>query len=107
MEIIKLLKGKKLVTLDNSKGDIRELLPNIIRKDKLERQPRNNLYRNLKPEEKGKKIVSGFPLKDERHSKRNQRRCTGRVAGAGSAGKIGVGRPSAGLTGLIELSAFR
>lgn len=56
------------VSLDNSRGDIRNMLPELERKEKLVRQPRYNMYRNLSNDEKNKKIVSGFPLKDSRHN---------------------------------------
>ena len=56
------------VNLDNSRGDIRVMLPELERKEKLVRQPRYNMYRNLTNDEKAQKVVSGFPLKDNRHS---------------------------------------
>jgi hypothetical protein len=59
------------VNLDNSRGDIRDMLPELLRKEKLVRQPRYNMYRNLNNEEKNQKVVSGFPLKDNRHSNYN------------------------------------
>ncbi len=59
------------VNLDNSRGDIRDLLPELDRKDKLVRQPRYNMYRNFSIDEKKLKIVSGFPLNDVRHTSYN------------------------------------
>ncbi|WP_395043935.1 hypothetical protein [Flavobacterium sp.] len=59
------------VNLDNSRGDIRDLLPKLDRKDKLVRQPRYNMYRNFSIDEKKLKIVSGFPLNDQRHTSYN------------------------------------
>lgn len=56
------------VNLDNSRGDIRDMLPELERKEKLVRQPRYNMYRNLTNDEKTQKVVSGFPLKDNRHT---------------------------------------
>jgi hypothetical protein len=60
-------KKAELVKLDNSKGDIREDLPEVKKGEKLIKQPRYNMYRNLMKSEQGQNIVSGFPLKDERH----------------------------------------
>lgn len=63
-----LIKPSKQVTLDNSRKEIRDLLPKIKHEGKVEKsQPRYNIYRNLLEEEKNKNIVSGFPLKDNRH----------------------------------------
>ncbi len=62
-------KKYKEVSLDNSRGDIRNLLPMIYRKDKLVQQPRVNLYRNKSKEEEDNSIISGFPLEDTRHSR--------------------------------------
>lgn len=61
----------EFVNLDNFRGDIRELLPELERKDKLVRQPRYNMYRNFSIDEKKLKIVSGFPLNDTRHTSYN------------------------------------
>jgi hypothetical protein len=61
----------EFVNLDNSRGDIRDLLPELERNGKMIRQPRYNFYRNLSKDEKNKNIVSGFPLKDERHKNYN------------------------------------
>ena len=60
---------KTPVKLDNSRGDIRELLPLLEKNDKLIPQPRLNIYRNTTKEEKNLQIISWFPLKDERHIK--------------------------------------
>jgi hypothetical protein len=51
--------------------DIREQLPLIANVSSGEsvRQPRLNLYRNKLKEEMGKAIISGFPLKDDRHQR--------------------------------------
>lgn len=60
----------KIVKLDNSRGEIRDTLPLIEDKsDNLINQPRYNIYRNRTKEEEGKKIISGFPLKDTRHER--------------------------------------
>lgn len=45
------------------------MLPLIERKGQLVQQTRVNLYRNVQKEEKGKVIISGFPLKDDRHTR--------------------------------------
>ena len=55
------------INLDNSKGDIRDLLPEIPKNDKLVKQPRYD-FSTSKKESDFDKIISGFPLKDkERH----------------------------------------
>ncbi|NOS90296.1 MAG: hypothetical protein HOP30_00085 [Cyclobacteriaceae bacterium] len=65
----KMLKKSRKVRMDNSRGDIRENLPLIIRDGKNVRQPRLNLYRNKTKDEEGHKVVSGFPLDDDRHQR--------------------------------------
>lgn len=65
----KILKKATKVKLDNSRGDVRDLLPLIDRKGKEVRQPRLNLYRNKSKDELDKKIISGFPLQDSRHQR--------------------------------------
>lgn len=62
------LKTPNEVKFDNSRGDIRDTLPFLIKDNELVRQPRLNLYRNLKKDETG--IVSGFPFRDPRHRTR-------------------------------------
>lgn len=62
-----LFQKSKIITLNNSKGDIRETLPALEKNGKMVQQPRLNLYRNRSKEELNKTIISGFPLKDERH----------------------------------------
>ena len=64
-----LYKEENTVVLDNSRGDIRELLPELIKKGHLEKQGRVNLYRNRASLEEGKKIISGFPKEDSRHTR--------------------------------------
>lgn len=54
------------VNLDNSKGDIRELLPKLVKKNKLIRQGRLNIYRNKTKEDEKCIIFSGFSSKDKR-----------------------------------------
>lgn len=56
-------------SLDNSRGDIRELLPEIERGNKWVRQQRLNFYRNKTKDEEGKKYISDFPAKDGRHER--------------------------------------
>jgi hypothetical protein len=55
--------------LDNSRGDIREMLPEMERNGKMVRQQRVNIYRSRNKDEVGKEFISGFPKKDIRHSK--------------------------------------
>lgn len=61
------IKPFKYINLDNNRGDIRDLLPEMERKGKMVKQPRYNMYRNVARDEIDKKIISGFPLKDKRH----------------------------------------
>ena len=68
-ELNLLIKKVKEVSLDNSRGDIRDSLPKIERGDQIVQQPRVNLYRNKSKEEEDKTIISGFPLKDTRHKR--------------------------------------
>ncbi len=50
------------------KGDIRKNIPLLqSAKGNLIPQPRLNLYRNRNKDEISEKIISGFPLKDDRH----------------------------------------
>lgn len=65
----KMLKTAKKVKMDNSRGDIRENLPLLNRDGKEVRQPRLNLYRNKTKSEDGQKIISGFPLGDDRQQR--------------------------------------
>lgn len=60
----------RTIRFDNSRGEIRELLPMImnVKSGSLIRQSRLNLYRNRTTEESQLKIVSGFPLEDVRHT---------------------------------------
>ena len=67
-EVENLLKNYSNVTLNNSRGDIRDLLPEIERQEKWVRQTRLNIYRKKNKEERELKIVSGFPFKDNRHN---------------------------------------
>lgn len=68
-DISKFLKKSKAVVFDTSRGDIRNLLPNIynVKKKVWEPQPRYNSYRNKLRQESKLNIISGFPLKDSRH----------------------------------------
>ncbi len=65
----KLTEKKTPISLDNSRGDVRDLLPTIERKGEQIRQPRNNIYRNKTKDEANLKIISGFPLADSRHTR--------------------------------------
>ncbi|OGU61640.1 MAG: hypothetical protein A2X64_04960 [Ignavibacteria bacterium GWF2_33_9] len=63
-----LLKKSKTIKYDNSRGEIRNTLPELIDKNqKVIIQPRYNIYRNRNKDEINLKIISGFPLKDDRH----------------------------------------
>ncbi|MEZ5196169.1 MAG: hypothetical protein R2764_07160 [Bacteroidales bacterium] len=64
-----LIKTTKTVKLDNSRGDIKNVLPAIIANGKSIVQPRYNFYRNITKSEEGETIISGFPLNDSRHKR--------------------------------------
>jgi hypothetical protein len=56
------------VNLDNSRGDIRDMLPELVRKGKMVRQTRYDFSHSIK--EYNREIVSGFPYKNtDRHFK--------------------------------------
>lgn len=65
--------------LDNSRGDIREMLPEIEKNGKMVRQTRYDFSTAKKEKEIG--IVSGFPLKDEERHFKLSRKC-GNPSGA-------------------------
>jgi len=73
-EIKKVLHGTKKITLDNSRGDIRDTLPKIKRNESLVKQPRYD-YSHAKKQEDYGKVVSGFPLKDEERHFTLKRKC--------------------------------
>jgi hypothetical protein len=60
------LKAEK-VKFDNNRIDIRESIPTLEVNEKISRQTRCNIYRNRSKSDEGKDIISGFPLKDDRH----------------------------------------
>lgn len=67
MELKNILTDVKEVVLDNSRGDIRELLPELEKNGKNIKQPRYD-YSTAKNDKDKDKLISGFPLKDkERH----------------------------------------
>jgi hypothetical protein len=69
-QLNKVLNGKKKIKLDNSRGEIRDTLPVLKDKNGNEiQQPRYNIYRNRLKEEKDEIVISGFPLKDDRHKR--------------------------------------
>jgi hypothetical protein len=69
-----LLSDVKIVKLDNSRGDIRNTLPLIERKDELIKQTRYDYSTAKRPNEYGK-IVSGFPEKDFNNHFELNRKC--------------------------------
>lgn len=69
-----IFKKTKLIALDNSKGDIREDLPEIAKNQKLIKQPRYDFSHSKKEEDFGK-LVSGFPLKDKKNHFELRRKC--------------------------------
>jgi hypothetical protein len=70
----KILKKARKVKLDSSRGDIRELLPEITIGSKSIRQTRFD-YSTAKKEGDFDRIVSGFPLKDEANHFTLRRKC--------------------------------
>jgi AraC-like DNA-binding protein len=63
-----LVNTAKDIQFNNTRGDIRTLLPKLTDKTgKSLQQPRLNLYRNRTREEENKETISGFPLNDDRH----------------------------------------
>jgi len=70
-EVKKIIRGAKEILFDDSRGEIRDLLPLMPNpnNNNLEKQPRYNIYRNIRPDEVAKQIISGFPLKDDRHQR--------------------------------------
>lgn len=59
----------KDICLDNSRGYIRDTVPEFLDKTgALVKQKRFNIYRNRTKEEADRKIISGFPLRDPRHT---------------------------------------
>ncbi len=79
-ELFKVLKTVSEVKLDNSRGDIKKLMPEIEKGNKLIRQPRYD-YSHAKKKEDYGKLVSGFPLKFQDGHYKLQRKC-GSVNGA-------------------------
>jgi hypothetical protein len=69
-----LLKSKDSILLDNSRLDIRSLLPEISRQGKLIRQPRFDFSRAKNPSQSGH-LVSGFPLLDKKNHYELNRQC--------------------------------
>ena len=63
------LAKSRVIKLKEEKKDIRDSLPLIKRRGKMIQQGRVNLYRNRTKDEEGKIIISGFPLKDDRHTR--------------------------------------
>ncbi len=63
-------KKSRIVNYSKDRGSIRDILPELtLENGKRQRQGMQNLYRSVNKEEEGKKIISGFALKDLRHSK--------------------------------------
>ncbi|MGB3543082.1 hypothetical protein, partial [Rubrivirga sp.] len=70
----KALAKTKKIRFDNSRSDIRESLPPIERNKKMVRQPRYDFSHAKKKEDYGK-VVSGFPIEDERNHFELRRKC--------------------------------
>ncbi len=73
-EVKKILKGKKEIRLDNTRGDIRDLLPSLEKNKKLIQQTRYD-FSTAKKEKDFGKVVSGFPIKDEERHFKLKRKC--------------------------------
>lgn len=79
--LLKLIRNSKIIKLDNSRGDIRETLPKLIKRrdGELYTQPRYD-YSHAKRKGDYNKLVSGFPLKDKKKHFELKRTC-GSVVG--------------------------
>ncbi len=75
-KVLKVLKGSKKVLFDSSRGDIRDLLPNVKHKSsgRETKQPRYD-YSYAKRKEDYGKLVSGFPRRDEKKHYELLRKC--------------------------------
>jgi hypothetical protein len=62
------------IKLTDTKGDIRKILPQIVRKDKMVQQPRYD-FSTSKKQNDFDKLVSGFPLKDTERNYILKRKC--------------------------------
>lgn len=56
------------IRFDNNRGEIRSMIPEIFTNEEGKKQPRFNFYRSATIEEKGKKYISGFARRDNRHT---------------------------------------
>ncbi|MFN6087679.1 MAG: hypothetical protein ACK47E_02925 [Cyclobacteriaceae bacterium] len=70
----KILRKSKKVKLDNSRGNIKALIPFIDKNNKAIRQTRYDFSPAKKEDEKNR-LVSGFPLKDQDRHFKLTRRC--------------------------------
>lgn len=61
------IKGQSIIFKD--RNNISETLPVLSKNEKLVKQPRFNFYRNRLKDEIDKEIISGFPLRDDRHQR--------------------------------------
>ncbi len=73
-ELKKVLDESKEILLDNSRGDIRELLPDLEKTGNYIKQPRYD-YSTAKKENDKNKLISGFPLKDNQRHFLLKRKC--------------------------------
>lgn len=73
-QVDRILEEYQKVKLDNSRGDIRYLLPEIMRNGKMVRQTRFDFSTAKRPEDFNK-LVSGFPLKDSSRHFELSRKC--------------------------------
>jgi len=68
-QLKKIYRRTKTINFSSKNTHIKGMMPLIERKGKFIPQPRYNAYRNKTKDENDVKIVSGFPLNDERHTK--------------------------------------
>ena len=61
--------NERKVVFGNERKDIRITIPEITVNGKIKQQGRYNFYRNKTKEEEKQTIISGFPLKDDRHQR--------------------------------------
>ncbi|MEQ8532770.1 MAG: hypothetical protein RIB86_13035, partial [Imperialibacter sp.] len=69
-----LISKHQIIRFDNSRGDIRNGLPLVVKGEKAVRQPRYDFSHSKKDSDLGK-LVSGFPLKNESNHFELKRRC--------------------------------
>ncbi|MEI6455359.1 MAG: hypothetical protein WCO93_03645 [bacterium] len=65
-----ILQKSRLINFSTKRGEIRNTLPILVHENgKVEKQGMQNFYRSKNKIEENQKIISGFALKDDRHSR--------------------------------------